>query len=139
VDIQGYKEQIPFYMCNLKIWDAILGEPALRAINAVIHTAENRVTIQPKGKPEQELIIIDKKKESQISTASNYIAPTAETISDYSGSETPSRHLQQFLLEWDTIPNKPSKSKRQLSPISEKLEELDIPPTKKVKTSEELL
>jgi len=138
VDIQGHKEQIPFYMCNLKIWDTILREPALRAINAVIHTAENRVTIQPKEKPEQELIMIEKEKKLQISTASNYIAPTAETISDYSEAETASMHLQQFLLDWDTISNKPSKSKRQLSPILEESKELDTLPTKKMKTSEEV-
>jgi len=63
VDMQGHKEKIPFYVCNLKTWDAILGEPALSKLNAVMYTAENRVTIQPKGKPEQELIMIDKKKE----------------------------------------------------------------------------
>jgi len=139
VDIQGYKEQILFYVCNLKIWDAILGEPALRAINAIIYTAENRVTIQPKGKPKQELIMIEKKRQLQIRTVSNYIAPTVETNSDYSESETPSMHLPQFLSEWDTIPEKPSKVKRKLSPISEKSKEADIPNTKRVKITEEVL
>jgi len=97
VDMQGHMEKIPFYACNLKTWDAILGEPALKSLNAVMYTAENRVTIQPKGKPEQELIMLDKKKEPQMSTASNYIAPYAETVSDHSGEKTPSKHLQQFL------------------------------------------
>ena len=60
LDVQGHKEQVPFHVCNLKTWDAILGEPALSKLNAVMYTAENGVIIQPRGKPEQELIMLDK-------------------------------------------------------------------------------
>jgi len=134
VDMQGHKKKIPFYACNLKTWDTILGEPALRSLNAVMYTAENKVTIQPKGKPEQELTMIDKKKEAQISTASNYIAPYTETVLDHSGEKTPSMHLQQFLETWENNTPEPSKPKRKLSPIIEKLEESDTPFTKKLKS-----
>ena len=133
IDMQGHKEKIPFYACNLKTWDAILGEPAFRSLNAVMYTTENRVTIQPKGKPEQELIMIDKKKESQISTASNYIVPYAESTSDHSGAKTPSMHLQQFLETWEDNVPQPSRSKRKLSPIIEESENSNTPSIKKLK------
>jgi len=133
LDVQGHKEQVLFYVCNLKTWDAILGEPALSKLNAVMYTAENRVTIQPRGKPEQELIMLDKNTDKQISTASNYIAPDAESISDYSGNRTPDMHLQKFLTEWRQESPEPSKPKRKLSPIPEELEEPDAHTIKKLK------
>jgi len=129
VDIQGHKETITFYVANLNEWNAILGNPALTTLRAVMDITENQVSIYPKGKEPIELQMLDKQAMEYPSTAAQYIYPYAEEVTDYSEAETYAghrhdTHLQEFLkeMEWenDSIP-----LLEKLSPIEEKTEPED--------------
>jgi len=126
VDIQGHKETITFYVANLNKWNAILGNPALTILRAVIDIAENQVSIYTRGKEHIILQMLDKQTMEYRSTAAQYIHPYAEEVTDYSEVETyaghrPTGHLQDFLkeMEWknDSIP-----ILERLSPIEEETE-----------------
>jgi len=108
VDLQGHKEKITFYVANLNEWNAILGNPALTTLRAVMDIAENQVSIYPRGKEPIELQMLDKQAMEYPLTAAQYIHPYAEEVTDYSEAETyaghrPMGHLQNFLkeIEWE--------------------------------------
>jgi len=104
VDLPGHKETIIFYVANLNEWNAILGNPALTTLRAVMNIAENQVSIYPKGKEPIELQMLDKQAMEYPSTAAQYIHPYTEEVTDYSEAETyaghrPMGYLQSFLKE----------------------------------------
>jgi len=45
VDLKDHKEIITFYVANVNEWNAILGNPALTTLRAVMDIAENQVSI----------------------------------------------------------------------------------------------
>jgi len=129
VDIQGHKETITFYVANLNEWNAILGNPALTTLRAVMDIAENQVSIYPRGKEPITLQILDKQTMKYPSTAAQYIYPYAEEVTNYSEAETyaghrPTGHLQDFLkqMEWE---NDSTSILERLSPIEEETEAED--------------
>ena len=60
MDLKGHKEIITFYVANLYEWNAILGNPALTTLRAVMDIAENQVSIYPRGKELITLQMLDK-------------------------------------------------------------------------------
>jgi len=95
-------------VANLNEWNAILGNPALTTLRAVMDNAENQVSIYPRGKEPIELQMLDKQAMEYHSTAAQYIQPYAEEVTDYLEAETyaghrPIGHLQNFLkeMEWE--------------------------------------
>jgi len=106
VDIQGHKETITFYVANLNEWNVILGNPALTRLRAVMHIAENQVSIYSKEKEPITVQMLDKQTMEYPSTAAQYIHAYVEEVTDYSEAETytgyrPTGHLQDFLKEME--------------------------------------
>jgi len=106
VDLQGHKEKITFYVANLNEWNAILRNPALTTLRAVMDIAENQVSIYPREKEPITFQMLDKQSMEYPSTAAQYIHPYAEEVTDYSEAETyaghrPMGHLQNFLKEME--------------------------------------
>jgi len=104
VNLQGHKETITFYVANLNEWNAILRNPTLTALRAVMDIAENQVSIYPRGKESITLQMLDKQTMEYPSTAAQYIHPYVEEVTDYSEAETYAKHrstgyLQDFLKE----------------------------------------
>jgi len=59
INLQGYEEErASFYAANLRNWDAILGELALKKLKAMINIHDNMISIQPPGIPRYDLIIL---------------------------------------------------------------------------------
>jgi len=129
VNLQGYKENITFYLANLNEWNAILGNPALTTLRAVMDIAENQVSIYSRGKEPIELQMLDKQAIKYHSTVAQYIHPYVEEVTNYSEAETyaghrPIGHLQNFLkeIEWE---NETTPLLERLSPIEEEVEPED--------------
>jgi len=106
VDLQGHKETITFYVANLNEWNAILGNPALTTLRALIDIAENQVSIYTRGKEPIALQMLDKYTIEYPSTAAQYIHQYAEEVTDYSKAETyagyrSTGHLPNFLKEME--------------------------------------
>jgi len=126
VDLPGHKENITFYVANLNEWNAILGNPALTTLGAVMDIAENQVSMYPRGKESITLQMLDKQSMEYPSTAAQYIHPYAEEVIAYSEAETyagyrPMEHLQNFLkeIEWE---NETTSLLERLSLIEEETE-----------------
>jgi len=114
------------YVANLKEWNAILGDPALTVLRAVMDIAENKVTIYSRNKEPIELQMLDKQAIEFPSTAAQYIKATAEIVTDYSEAETYAghrndSHLQNFLQDMDWESDSEPKN-RKLSTIEEESE-----------------
>jgi len=129
VHVQGHKENITFYVANLNEWNAILGNPALTTLRAVMNIAENQVSIYSRGKEPLELQMLDKQTMEYPSTAAQYIQLYAEEVTDYSEAETyarhrPMGHLQNFLKEIEGE-NETTPLLERLSPIEEETEPED--------------
>jgi len=58
INIQEYEEERTFYASNLRNWDAILGELALKKLKAIININDNMISIQPPGMARYYLIIL---------------------------------------------------------------------------------
>ena len=68
LNIQGNKISRVFYVSNLRDWDAILGQPFLATLNVIMDVKNNKVSIQPIGKPRQQLYMLQKQSHA-VSTA----------------------------------------------------------------------
>jgi len=60
INVQGYEEERIFYAANLRNWDAILGEPALEKLKAIMNIHDNMISIQPPGIARYDLIMLQK-------------------------------------------------------------------------------
>jgi len=60
INVQGYEEEITFYAANLRNWDAILREPALKKLKAIMNIYDNMISIQPPGMVRYNLIMLQK-------------------------------------------------------------------------------
>jgi len=85
INIQGYEEERTFYAGNLRNWDAILGEPALKKLKAIMHIHDNMISIQPPGMARYNLIMLQKTGNDSIRSAAMWMQPTCETASESSG------------------------------------------------------
>jgi len=60
INVQGYEEERTFYAANLRNWDAILGELALKKLKAIMNIHDNMISIQPPGMARYDLIMLQK-------------------------------------------------------------------------------
>jgi len=58
INIQGYEEKRTFYAANLRNWDAILEEPALKKLKTIMNIHNNMISIQPLGMARYDLIML---------------------------------------------------------------------------------
>ena len=65
---QGNKISRTFYVSNLSDWHAILGQPVLSTLNVIVDVKNNKVSMQPTGKPRQQLYMLQKQSHA-LSTA----------------------------------------------------------------------
>jgi len=88
INMQGYEEERTFYTGNLRNWDAILDEPALKKLKAIINIHDNMISIQLPGMTRYDLIMLQKTGNDSIRSAAMWMQPTCETASKVSA------HLQ---------------------------------------------
>jgi len=69
INVQGYEEERTFYAANLRNWDAILGELALKTLKAIININDNMLSIQPPGMARYDLIMLQKTGNDSIRSA----------------------------------------------------------------------
>ena len=60
INVQGYEEERTFYAANLRNWDAVLGEPGLKKLEAIMNIHDNMISIQPPGMARDDLIMLQK-------------------------------------------------------------------------------
>ena len=85
INVQVYEEERTFYAANLRNWDAILGEPALKKLKAIMNIHDNMIRIQPPGMARYDLIMLQKTGNDSIRSAAMWMQPTCETASESSG------------------------------------------------------
>jgi len=85
INVQGYEEERTFYAANLRNWDAILGEPALKKLKAIMNIHDNMISIQPPRMARYDLIMLQKTGNDSIRSAAMWMQPTCETASESSG------------------------------------------------------
>jgi len=69
INIQGYEEERTFYAATLRNWDAILGEPGLKKLKALMNIHNNMISIQRPGIGRYNLIITQKTGNDSIRSA----------------------------------------------------------------------
>jgi len=84
INVQGYKEERTCYAANLRNWDSILGEPALKKLKAFMNIYDNMIIIQPPGMARYDLIMLQKTGNDSIRSAAMWMQPTCETASESS-------------------------------------------------------
>jgi len=84
INVQGYKEERTFYAANLRNWDAILGETALKKLKAIMNIHDNMISIQPPGMARYDLPMLQKTGNNSIRSAAMWMQPTCETESELS-------------------------------------------------------
>jgi len=84
INVQGYEEERTFYAANLRNWDAILGELALKKLKAIMNIHDNMISIQPPGMARYDLIMLQKIGNDSIRSAAMWMQPTCETASELS-------------------------------------------------------
>jgi len=84
INIQGYEEERTFYAVNLRNWDVILGEPALKKLKAIMNIYDNMISIQPPGMARYDLIMLQKAGNDSIRSTAMWMQPTCETVSESS-------------------------------------------------------
>jgi len=84
INIQGYEEERTFYAANLRNWDALLVEPGLKKLKAIINIHDNMVSIQPPGMARYDLIMLQKTGNDLIRSAAMWMQPTCETANESS-------------------------------------------------------
>jgi len=82
INVQGYEEERTFYAANLRNWDAILGEPALRKLKAIMNIHDNMISIQPPGIVRYNLIMLQKTVNDSIRSTAIWMKPTCGTASE---------------------------------------------------------
>jgi len=60
---------LPLHSANLRNWDSILGEPALKKLKAIMHIHDNMISIQPPGMARYELKMLPKTGNDSIKSA----------------------------------------------------------------------
>jgi len=85
INVQGYEEERTFYAANLRNWDAILGEPALKKLKAIMKIHDNMISIQPLGMSRYDLIMLQKTGNDLVKSAVMWMQPTCKTARDSSG------------------------------------------------------
>jgi len=60
INVQEYKEERIFYAANLRNWDPILDEPALKKLKAIMNIYNNMIRIQRPGMGRYNLIMLQK-------------------------------------------------------------------------------
>jgi len=60
INVQGYEKERTFYAANLRNWDAILVEPALKKLKVIMNIHHNMISIQPPGMGRYNLIMEQK-------------------------------------------------------------------------------
>jgi len=81
INIQVYEEERTFYAANLRNWHAILGEPALKKLKAIMNIHDKMVSIQPLGMARYDLIMLQKTGNDSIRSAAMWMQPTCKTVS----------------------------------------------------------
>ena len=74
-NILGNTSSRSFYVSNLRDCDIILGQAFLATLNVILHVKNNQVSIQPIGKPRQQLSMLQKE--------SHVVSTAACSIYDY--------------------------------------------------------
>jgi len=82
INVQGYEEERTFYAANFRNWDAILCEPALKKVKAIMNIHDNMISIQPPGMARYDLIMLQKTENDLITSAAMWMQPTCETASE---------------------------------------------------------
>jgi len=85
INVQGYEEERTFYAANLRNWDVILGEPALKELKAIMNIHDNMICIQPPGMSRYNLMMLQKTGNDLVRAAAMWMQPTCETASESSG------------------------------------------------------
>jgi len=84
INIQGYEEERTYYSANLRNWDALLDEPALKKLKAIMNIHANMISIQPPRMARYDLIMLPKPGNDLIRSAAMWMQPTCETASESS-------------------------------------------------------
>ena len=58
INVQGFEEERTFYAANLRNSDAILGEPVLKTLKAIMNIHDNMISIQPPGMAKYDIIML---------------------------------------------------------------------------------
>jgi len=69
INVQAYEEERTFCAANLRNWDAILGEPALKKLKVIINMHDNMISIQTPGMASYDLIMLQKTRNDLIRSA----------------------------------------------------------------------
>jgi len=85
INVQGYKDERTFYVANLRNWDAILGEPVLKKLKAIMNIYDNMISIQPPGMARYDLIMLQKTGNDSVRSTAMWMQLTGETASEPSG------------------------------------------------------
>jgi len=85
INVQGYEEERTFYAANLRNWDAISGEAALKKLKAIINIHDNMISIQPPEMVRYDLIMLQKTVNDSIRSTAMWMQPTCETESESLG------------------------------------------------------
>jgi len=81
INIQGLEEERTCYAANFRNWDAILGEPALKKLKAIMNIHDNMTSIQPPGMARYDLIMLQKAGSDAVRSAAMWMQPTYESAS----------------------------------------------------------
>jgi len=84
INVQGYEEERTIYAANLRNWDPILCEPALKKVKAIMNIHNNMISIQPTGMGRYNLIMLQKPGNESIRSTAMWMQPTCETGSESS-------------------------------------------------------
>ena len=82
-----------FYVSNLRDWDPILGQTSLATLNVIMDAKNNKVSIQPTGKPRLQLHM-EQKPSHAVSTAACSIYDYDDHTAYYSFLHAPERDTE---------------------------------------------
>jgi len=132
INLQVYEEERTFYAANLRIWDAILGETALKKLKAIMNIYDNMISIQPPGMARYDLIMLQKTGNDSIRSAAIWMQPTCETASESSGhphsdaeSDTTSDSESIKDYAYDETDYEDSSDNESITDLDEQLRQLD--------------
>jgi len=69
INVQGYEEERTFYAANLRNWETIVDELALKKLKAIMNIHDNMISIQPPGMARYDLIMLQKAGNDSIRSA----------------------------------------------------------------------
>ena len=99
LNIRGNKIRRTFYVSNLRDWDAILVQPLLATLNVMMDVKNNKVSIQPSGKPRHQLDMLQKQSHA-VSTAVCVMHDYDDDISNDSSSHAPETDTEDESAEF---------------------------------------